>query len=174
MPRAVKNDRCHHEAILAFLWRWRRVVVAAGFVMCVVAALVLAVERKSYEDTLEAFDRVQIGMGFQEAQMLVAEQTGLNSYKHPERVLRNWRMEHIGAYPVMVCRVDDYHLELVFDSEFTVLEKRRNPEPWLSLVVVRRHLGWSNQKIQSYLTRYLCVTVINASYCWDLLREMAN
>jgi hypothetical protein len=172
-PRVYRP--CYAEAMRAFLWRWRRLVLAAAFGICAAATMLLAVEREAYEDTLGAFNRVQVGMGFQEAQMLLAEQTALNSYKHPERVLRNWRWEHIGAFPVEVCQVGEYHLEIVFTPDsFVVLEKRRNPEPWLNLVVARRHCRWSNQRVQSYLNRYVCVTIINASYCWDVLRKMAN
>jgi hypothetical protein len=179
MPRNPDNEpeskrgwiSRYAEAIRAFFWRWRRLVFPAAFAICVAATMVLVVERKPYLDALEAFDRIQVGMDWQEADWILTEPIPGNGSKHPERFLGNGRMEHTAV----IYRVGDYRLEIVCDPHTgAVSEKRRNPEPWLSLVVVRRHFGWSTKKIQSYLNRYLVATVINATYCCEVLREMAK
>jgi hypothetical protein len=143
----------------AFLWRWRRRILAVAFGICVAATMLVAAERKFYEDTLEAFDRVQIGMDWNEADDLLMEPYMLGRrlwYKHPERFLKNHRMEwrrDAGWYDVY--RVGDYRLEIVLRAwgDHTVVEKRRNPEPWMSLVMVRRLFRSPIDKIWSYFFR---------------------
>jgi hypothetical protein len=132
---------------------WRRPIVAIAFGICVAATMVLAAEKKFYEDTLEAFDRVQIGMTWNEADWVLRDVLRGSRSEHPERYMANHRMEErVDATRLDVYRVGDYRLEIVFKTwDGTVLEKRRTPEPWMSLVMLRRLLQAPIRKISSYL-----------------------
>ena len=123
------------------LRRWRRPIVATAFGICAAATMLLAAEWKFYEDTLAAFDRVQIGMNFQEVHGIL-QGPAWNSPKHPERSLAYDRTERVGEYWLHVHRVGNYRLEIVFKYwEYPVWEKRRNPETWTSLAMASvRHL----------------------------------